>query len=154
MSRILGFVHCRVPPLHSIRHMGTLLCLQDTNWQGLPAIEKSFWALKTDLCKTKAVIVTMLVGTYGLPNSLRLLMSSGTSVLWPAASELTPTMCTSESIACCAASFGVYNQMHFVIIQLKMNKSKPLIYTVALRFAVIEENNLFVKCTVCHQVCM
>lgn len=34
-------------------------------------------------------------------------MSSGTSVLCPAASVLTPTQCTSASTACCATSRGV-----------------------------------------------
>ena len=36
-------------------------------------------------------------------------MSSGTSVLCPAASVETPTACTSFSIACRAASAGVWN---------------------------------------------
>ena len=36
-------------------------------------------------------------------------MSAGTSVLWPAASVETPTACTSFSIACRAASSGVWN---------------------------------------------
>ena len=36
-------------------------------------------------------------------------MSAGTSVLWPAASVDTPTACTSFSIACRAASSGVWN---------------------------------------------
>lgn len=43
----------------------------------------------------------------GLPRALSSLMSSGTRVLCPAASVLTPTQCTSASTACWATSRGV-----------------------------------------------
>ena len=45
--------------------------------------------------------------THGLPMALSSWISCGMSVLWPAARELTPTICTSASMACWAASFGV-----------------------------------------------
>lgn len=46
----------------------------------------------------------------GRPRALSSLMSSGTRVLCPAASVLTPTQCTSASTACCATSRGVCGQ--------------------------------------------
>lgn len=46
----------------------------------------------------------------GRPRALSSLMSSGTRVLWPAASVLTPTAWTSASTACCATSRGVWAQ--------------------------------------------
>ena len=47
---------------------------------------------------------------YPLPISFIWAMSSGRSVLWPAAWELIPTTCTSASTACCATSLGVWKQ--------------------------------------------
>lgn len=44
----------------------------------------------------------------GRPRAVSSLISSGTRVLWPAASVLTPTAWTSASTACCATSRGVW----------------------------------------------
>jgi hypothetical protein len=54
--------------------------------------------------------------TYGLPNALSSLISSGTKVLWPAARELTPIQWTSASMACCAASAGVCKYQELALV--------------------------------------
>ena len=51
-------------------------------------------------------ITTMMSGR---PCSSSAVLSAGSRVRWPAASEETPTMCTSASTACCATSSGVEN---------------------------------------------
>ena len=64
------------------------------------------------------------IAPYPLPIFFISAISSGKSVLCPAAWELIPTTCTSASTACCATSLGVWDEKKIRLLTKKANISQ------------------------------